>query len=113
MHTYPSFKALLNWALVSKFKYRDRSIIMKDILETINSDPNGKTKTSIMRGANLNFEQANKYLDFLVVCDAIRASNPLRSQELARYRLTQKGLRFLRNTEMWNLVMYAHRQKPT
>jgi len=112
MRTYSSFKTLFNGILLSTFKYRDRASIMKDILETISSDPQGKTKTSIMRGANLNFGQANKYLDFLVVCDAIRASNPLRSQELARYRLTQKGLRFLRNTEMWNLIMYAYRQKP-
>lgn len=111
MHTYLSFNALLNWILISKFKYRDRATIMRDILETINRDPKGKTKTSIMRGANLNFEQANKYLDFLILCDAIRAANPLRSQELARYRLTQRGLRFLRNTEMWNLMMNAYRRK--
>jgi predicted transcriptional regulator len=111
MHTYFSFKALLNWMLISKFKYRDRAIIMRDILETINRDPKGKTKTSIMRGANLNFEQANKYLDFLVLCDAIKAADPLRSQELARYRLTKRGLQFLRNTVMWNLVMDAYRRK--
>jgi len=111
MRIYSSFQALFSGILLSKFKYRDRASIMKDILETISSDPNGKTKTSIMRGANLNFGQANKYLDFLVVCDAIKASNPLRSQELARYRLTQKGLKFLRTTEMWNLL-YAIRQKP-
>jgi predicted transcriptional regulator len=85
---------------------------MRDILETINRDPRGKTKTSIMRGANLNFGQANKYLDFLVLCDAIRAANPLKDQELARYRLTQRGLQFLRNTEMWNLMMNAYRRKP-
>lgn len=111
MHTYFSVKALLNLMLISKFKYRDRAIIMRDILETINRDPKGKTKTSIMRGANLNFAQANKYLDFLVLCDAIKAANPLRSQELARYRLTQSGLQFLRNTEMWNLMMNAYRRK--
>jgi predicted transcriptional regulator len=111
MRTYSSFKTLFNGILLSTFKYRDRASIMKDILETISSDPQGKTKTSIMRGANLNFGQANKYLDFLVVCDAIRASNPLRSQELARYRLTRKGIKFLRATEMWNLL-YAYRQKP-
>lgn len=111
MHTYLSFNALLNWILISKFKYRDRATIMRDILETINRDPKGKTKTSIMRGANLNFEQANKYLDFLILCDAIRAANPLRSQELARYRLTQKGLQFLRNTEIWNLMMYTYQSK--
>ncbi len=109
MHIRLSFNALFR---VSKFKYRDRAGIVRDILETINRDPKGKTKTSIMRGANLNFEQVNKYLDFLVLCDAIKAANPLRSQELARYRLTQKGLKFLRNTEMWNLLMETYQRKP-
>ncbi len=112
MHTPLSFNALLNWILISKFKYRDRASIIRDVLETINRDPKGKTKTSIMRGANLNFEQANKYLDFLILCDAVRAANPLRSQELARYRLTQKGLQFLRNTEIWNLMMHTYQSKP-
>lgn len=117
MYIYLSFNALLDCLsmfsrAMSKFKYRDRVHIMRDILDTINRDPKGKTKTSIMRGANLNFEQVNKYLDFLVLCDAVKAANPLRSQELARYRLTQKGLRFLRNAEMWNLLMYSHQRKP-
>lgn len=106
------FSVKLGNILLAKFKYRDRAIIVKDILETINGDPKGKTKTSIMRGANLNLEQANKYLDFLVLCDAVRAANPLRSQELARYRLTQKGLRFLRTTEMWNLLMDTYLRRP-
>ncbi len=112
MHTYLSFNALLNWMLISRFKYRDRACIMKDILETINGDPRGKTKTSIMRGANLSFEQANKYLDFLILCDAIKAASPLKNQELARYRVTQRGLQFLKNTEMWDLIMQAYRRKP-
>ena len=112
MQNYLSFSALFNWILISKFKYRDRATIVGDILDTIHRDPKGKTKTSIMRGANLNFEQVNKYLDFLTLCDAIRATNPLRSQELARYRLTQKGLKFLRNTEMWNLMMNMYQSKP-
>ena len=112
MYIKLSFNAFLDCISMSKFKYRDRATIVGDILDTIHRDPKGKTKTSIMRGANLNFEQVNKYLDFLVLCDAVRASNPLRSQELARYRLTQKGLKFLRNTEMWNLMMNMYQSKP-
>ncbi len=107
-----SLSVKLGSILLSKFKYRDRAIIVRDILETINRDPKGKTKTSIMRGANLNLEQANKYIDFLVLCDAIRAASPLRSQELARYRLTQKGSRFLRTTEMWDLLVDTYLRKP-
>jgi predicted transcriptional regulator len=112
MYTNLSFRSFFDCVLISKFKYRDRASIIRDILETISRDPKGKTKTSIMRGANLNFEQVNKYLDFLIVCDAIRAADPLKSQELARYRLTRKGLKFLRNSEMWSLVMYAYQRKP-
>ncbi len=112
MYDCSLFGLLFDRISMSRFKYRDRAEIIKDILETINSDPDGKTKTSIMRGANLNFGQANKYLDFLVFCDAVRAANPLGSQELARYRLTQKGFRFLKNVDMWNLMMFTYQHKP-
>ena len=110
---YPNlFSVEFRRIFLLKFKYRDRGTIIGDILDTIYRDPKGKTKTSIMRGANLNFKQVNKYLDFLVLCDAVRATSPLRSQELARYRLTQKGLRFLRNTEMWNLLKHTYLHRP-
>jgi len=112
MHTYLPLSAFLDVVSIFRFKYRDRGVIVRDILETITDDPKGKTKTSIMRGANLNFQQVNKYLDFLVVCDIIRTTSPVRSQELGRYRLTQKGLRFLRSTEMWNMAMYAYQHRP-
>ncbi len=112
MYDCSLFGLLLQRLSISKFKYRDRASIIKDILETVNGDVKGKTKTSIMRGANLNFEQVNRYLDFLVLSDVIKATNPLRGQELARYRITQKGLKFLRSTEMLDLIMYAYRQKP-
>lgn len=112
MH-FSSFSLGFRSIFRSTFKYRDRAGIIRDILETINSDPKGKTKTSIMRGANLNFRQANQYLDFLALCDVIKASDPLRNHETARYRLTVRGLEFLQNTEMWNLIMYAHQSRPT
>jgi predicted transcriptional regulator len=111
MLAYFSFGTLFNHMLISRFKYRDRATIIRDILETINSDPKGKTKTGIMRAANLNFEQVNKYLDLLLLCDAIKAVNPLRSQEVARYRLTQKGLQCLKNAEIWGLMIHAYRRK--
>lgn len=103
--------ALFDRILISKFKYRDRASIIKDILETVNGDAKGKTKTSIMRGANLNFEQVNRYLDFLTLSDVVRATSPLKGQELARYRITQRGLKFLRSTEIWNLVMYPYQHQ--
>jgi predicted transcriptional regulator len=97
--------------LLSKFTYRDRATIIGDILDTIYRDTKGKTKTGIMRATNLNFDQANKYLNFLMVCDIVKATDPLRSQELARYRLTETGIRFLKNFDMWHLVLATARQK--
>ena len=95
----------------SKFKYRDRATIIADILDTIYRDPKGKTKTSIMRASNLNFGQANQYLNHLLLCDIVKATDPLRSQEVARYKLTQKGVSFLRNFDMWQLVLETFRQR--
>ena len=96
--------------LLSSFKYRDRATIIGDILDTIYRDPKGKTKTSIMRSTNLNFDQANKYLDTLMLCDIVRASDPLRSQEVARYRLTAKGVNLLRNFDLWQMVLETFRR---
>ncbi|NIO38275.1 hypothetical protein GTO27_11325 [Candidatus Bathyarchaeota archaeon] len=97
--------------LLSSFKYRDRATIIGDILDTIFRDPKGKTKTSIMRSTNLNFEQANKYLNSLILCDIVRATDPLRSQEVARYRLTERGVNLLKNFDLWQLVLQTVRQK--
>ncbi len=101
----------LECLFLSRFKYRDRATIIGDILGTIYHEPKGKTKTGIMRSSNLNFNQANKYLDFLMLCDVVKATNPLRSQEAARYKLTEKGLRLLKNFDMWQLVLETFRQK--
>jgi len=91
--------------LLSKFKYRDRATIIGNILDTIHREPRGKTKTSIMRDANLNLDQVNKYLHLLVLCDIVKATDPLNSQELLRYKLTEKGFNLLRNFEIWDLVL--------
>lgn len=101
MYTNSSLSMVFGKILHSKFKYRDRANIIEDILDSIISDHRGKTKTSIMRSANLSFEQTNKYLDLLAVHDVIRAVDPLNSQESARYKLTEKGLRFAREFETW------------
>jgi predicted transcriptional regulator len=101
MYTNLSLIGLLGKILQARFRYRDRSKIIGDILDSISSDPRGKTKTSIMRGANLSFDQTNKYVNFLILCDVVKAVDPLGSQEVARYRLTEKGFRFLKDFETW------------
>ena len=96
--------------LLSRFKYRDRATIIGDILDTIYRDPKGKTKTGIMRSTNLNFDQANKYLNSLMLCDIVKVTDPLRSQQAARYRLTERGVVLLKNFDLWQLVLQTVRQ---
>jgi len=91
MYTNPYFGVSAS-VLMSEFKYRDRASIVVDILDTIRSEPKGETKTGIMRGANLNFEQANRYLELLVLRGFIKEVDPLGSQELGRYKTTKEGL---------------------
>ena len=109
---YPNlFSAAFQRILLSSFKYRDRATIIGDILDAIYRDPKGKTKTSLMRSTNLNFDQANKYLNSLILCDIVRATDPLRSQEAARYRLTEKGVSLLKNFDLWQLVLESVRRR--
>ncbi len=109
---YPTFLSNLGFdkIFLAKFKYRDRTTIVGDILESIKGEPKGKTKTSIMRSANLNFDQVNKYLDMLTLCDFVKAKIPLDGEELVRYRLTGRGLTFLRSFDAWHLALETYRQ---
>jgi len=109
MYTNLSFDAMFRGILLSGFKYRDRSSIVKDILDSVNSDPKGKTKTSIMRSANLNLDQVNTYLQLLIISGLVKPGDPLRSQEAARYRLTQKGLMFAKDIERWRYLFVVPR----
>jgi len=111
MYSNLSFSVFFVKVFQSRFKYRDRASIIGDILDSINSDPKGKTKTSIMRGANLSLEQVNKYLHHLMVSGIIRTTDPLESQEIARYKLTATGLKFARDVAMWRYILALHRQK--
>ena len=110
MYTNLSFSLVFGKIFHSEFKYRDRAIIIGDILDSINSDPRGKTKTSIMRGANLSLEQVNKYLYHLVLSGIIETTDPLESQEIARYRLTGKGLKLARDVATWRYSLAPYRQ---
>lgn len=97
---------------LSKFKYRDRATIIGNILDTIRREPKGKTKTSIMRDANLNFDQVNTYLQLLILHGIIKPTNPLNGQELGRYKLTSKGFGLLRDFEIWYLLFESSRRRP-
>jgi predicted transcriptional regulator len=100
-----SFSCIFGRIFHSGFRYRDRTAIIGDIVDSVSGDPRGKTKTGIMRGANLSLDQTNKYIDLLVVCDVLKAVEPLKSQETARYKLTEAGFRFARDLEMWRNIL--------
>ena len=112
MHCNLSLGPLIRLVSRSEFKYRDRISIVKDILDTVNETPHGKTKTSIMRSANLNFDQVNKYLDMLTLCDLIKAQDPMESYEVARYRVTGKGLRIARSLTELQFALHPLLQRP-
>ena len=95
----------------SGFRYRDRTTIIGDILDSVNGDPRGKTKTSIMRSANLSFDQTNKYIDLLMICDVLKAADPLKSQELGRYKLTERGFKLAREFGTWRFLFEAAHRK--
>ena len=100
MYTNLSF-VVFGKIFCSGFKYRDRTAIIGEILESINRDPKGKTKTNIMRSANLNLQQVNTYLLHLVVLRLVKPVDPVKSQEEARYKLTEEGFQLIRNIQTW------------
>jgi len=86
-----------------EFKYRDRVSIISDILMTVkDSSGKGRRKTQIMQSANLNFDQVNKYLAWLISNGYIEAEH----SEIHRgpmYRATSKGLNFVKFLEAEHL----------
>lgn len=83
--------------LMSTFRHRDRMTIFAEILKTTKESRNGKKKTNIMRSANLNYHQANKYLHLLLVNGLLCLDSD------DRYKPTKKGLEFVTNLESLNL----------
>jgi predicted transcriptional regulator len=69
-------------------KYRSRSEIIAMILQAAN---NGATKTRIMYGAYLSYAQVKEYLEFLQGKELL-----MYEQGTQLYRLTEKGMHFLR-----------------
>jgi len=96
-------KTFLSSQELYEFKYRDRLSIIGDILRTVkDSSGKGKRKTQIMQSANLNFDQANKYLAFLISNGYMKAERSEMHEGLV-YRATSKGLNFVKTLEAENL----------
>jgi len=69
-------------------KYRSRIKIASVILEVANGG--GVTKTRILTGAFLSYNQLQEYLVFLIQKDLIRYD-----KDTQTFKTTEKGLRFL------------------
>ena len=72
-------------------KYRNRTEIIRDILQTVNNKGNSAGKTHIMYNAFLSFNQVKEYLTILT-------DYGLLQYELGneKFRITEKGLIFLK-----------------
>jgi predicted transcriptional regulator len=71
-------------------KYRSRTEIMHDILQSARSDGNGAGKTKIMYNAFVSYNQVKEYLTILI-------DNGLLQYDLGtqKFRINEKGLNFL------------------
>jgi predicted transcriptional regulator len=85
------------------FKYRDRTTIMIDILDTVRNSRGGKKKSRIMQSARLNHLQTEKYLNYLIGCGYLVGTDK------KTYVLTKDGFRFLQLIEMQRVGMPTQR----
>jgi len=97
---------------VLQFKYRGRFNIVLDILDQITQDPRGKTRTDIKDDARLSYDQLNKYVDLLLLCDFIVGkSSRYGDREITRYVLTQQGEELIKQIRAlyftWSLLKNA------
>lgn len=94
---------------VLQFRYRGRFNIVLDILDQVRRDPKGKTKTEIKDEARLSYEQLQKYIDLLLLCDFIAGKNSrYGDREITRYTLTQQGHELVKQIQAmyltWSLL---------
>ena len=71
-----------------RMRYRSRFTIASTILKQAQSD--SSTKTRLMHGAYLSFEQIDEYLTFLLANDMIT-----RNEATHTYAPTERGIHFL------------------
>lgn len=93
--------------LLSEFKNRGRVGIVADILDAVmRNGHRGRTKTQIMRGARLNYEQTTRYLDLLMLCDFIRGEKiSYGDRELICYSLTSNGFELFKQLHTLNSAL--------
>ncbi len=87
-----------HFTLMSSFGKRDRVTILKDILEAARRSKEGRRKTQLIQSANLNYSQVTKYLNLLLVNGLVISCDN-------RYRITERGLNFVRTLESLNITL--------
>jgi predicted transcriptional regulator len=99
--------------LMSQFKHRGRVGIVVDILDTVRRNhPHGRTKTQIMRGARLSYDQTCRYLDFLTLCDFVRGQKISQGdRELVSYTLTRNGFELFKQVRVLYMALELIDQK--
>jgi len=99
--------------LLTQFKNRGRIGIVVDILDTVSrTHPHGRTKTQIMRGARLSYEQTCRYLDFMMLCEYVRGEKiRLGDRELVSYSLTPQGFALYRQLATVQATMELLRER--
>jgi predicted transcriptional regulator len=86
-------------------KYRSRTDIIAMILQS--SMNGGASKTHLMYGAYLSYAQIQEYLEFLIAKALIT-----REEGTQLYKLTEKGLHFLRTYSEISSLLAIDRAKP-
>lgn len=99
--------------LFTEFKNRGRIGIVVDILDTVQrTHPRGRTKTQIMRGARLSYEQTCRYLDVLMMCDFVRGVQIHQGErELTRYCLTPHGFELFKQLHTLQVATELFKRK--
>lgn len=87
-----------NFVLMSSFGKRDRVTILKDILEAARRSKEGRRKTQLIQTANLNHNQVTKYLNLLLVNGLVISCDD-------KYRITERGLHFVKTLESLNITL--------
>jgi predicted transcriptional regulator len=78
-------------------KYRSKTDIVAQILEVAAANGSGISKTKIMYGAFLSYEQQSEYLPLLIENNLLGYDPSNRT-----FKTTEKGLRFLKLYEQVN-----------